>query len=145
MNQDGRLACVRETVEGDGDETTDSNGDDGMKDAIKELERLASECNRTVRELRTESKGKAFDISRLVVWKWFPQTPDSDNSEGDESESTVDCCQGTEERRSSERTGLYYFCSIGTRRTCERWTCRMDEFQIQGFRRIQESACKFLV
>jgi hypothetical protein len=88
LNQGVSLACVRETVEGDDDETTDSKGDDGRKDAFEKSKQLASEFSLAVRELRAESRGKAFDIPRLAGRKQFTQTPDSDISEGDESEST---------------------------------------------------------
>ncbi len=63
LNQGGSLACVREGMDDDDDEITDSRGDDRRQDKLKALARLTNEFNRTVKELRAEQRGKAFEFS----------------------------------------------------------------------------------
>ena len=87
LNQDDISACAREGTDDDDDETTDSRGGDRRQDKLKALARLANEFNRTVKELRAEQRGKAFEFPRPAGRRTCPQRQESEYSDGDESES----------------------------------------------------------
>ena len=87
LNQDVSSAFVREGSDDDDDETTDSRGGDRRRDKLKALARLANEFNRTVKELRAEQRGKAFEFPRPAGRRTCPQRQESEYSDGDESES----------------------------------------------------------
>ena len=87
LNQDDISACAREGTDDDDDETTDSRGGDRRQDKLKALARLANEFNQTVKELRAEQRGKAFEFPRPAGRRTCPQRQESEYSDGDESES----------------------------------------------------------
>ena len=145
LNQGGRLAGVRERIDDDDDEITDSRGGDQKQDILKALTRLANEINQTVKELRAEQKGKSFEHPHPTERKTISQRQKSEYSDGDESQSAcsqrsltprkkesscaMDYYQAIDDERGSlEGTGIFHLCSMGTRRNCERWPLRMDEF-----------------
>jgi hypothetical protein len=87
LNQGGRLAGVRERIDDDDDEITDSRGGDQRQDILKALTRLANEMNQTVKELRAEQRGKSFELPRPTERKTISQRQKSEYSDGDESQS----------------------------------------------------------